>query len=173
MYFGKIWCRLHQFPFNKMYLNLSAKWWPFGGEFTLITRFMGPIWGWAGPRWAPCWPHEFCYLGKESGSCPLPYCGYCTQFPPTKLAARLTVVIAGDDFIEENASKDQFVIRRTNPWHTHNIRIEKYRNVGGHFQVVSISMFKGKFGHENKFLSTVPLCRETADGSLVTQGGGY
>ena len=24
---------------------------------------MGPIWGPTGPRWAPCWPHELCYLG--------------------------------------------------------------------------------------------------------------
>ena len=33
---------------------------------TLIARFMGPTWahlGPAGPRWAPCWPHELCYLG--------------------------------------------------------------------------------------------------------------
>ena len=25
---------------------------------------MGPIWGPVGPRWAPCWSHEPCYLGK-------------------------------------------------------------------------------------------------------------
>ena len=24
---------------------------------------MGPIWGRQEPRWAPCWPHELCYLG--------------------------------------------------------------------------------------------------------------
>ena len=24
---------------------------------------MGPTWGLTGPRWAPCWPHEPCYLG--------------------------------------------------------------------------------------------------------------
>ena len=33
---------------------------------TLIARFMGPTWGPlgpTGPRWAPCWPHEPCYLG--------------------------------------------------------------------------------------------------------------
>ena len=31
-----------------------------------IARFMGPTWahlGPTGPRWAPCWPHEVCYLG--------------------------------------------------------------------------------------------------------------
>ena len=31
-----------------------------------IARFMGPTWdhlGPTGPRWAPCWPHELCYLG--------------------------------------------------------------------------------------------------------------
>ena len=34
---------------------------------TLIARFMGPTWahlGSTGPRWAPCWPHEPCYLGN-------------------------------------------------------------------------------------------------------------
>ena len=34
---------------------------------SLIARFMGPTWGQhlglTGPRWAPCWPHEPCYLG--------------------------------------------------------------------------------------------------------------
>ena len=25
---------------------------------------MGPILGLTGPRWAPCWPHELCYLGS-------------------------------------------------------------------------------------------------------------
>ena len=32
----------------------------------LIARFTGPAWGHlgtTGPRWAPCWPHEPCYLG--------------------------------------------------------------------------------------------------------------
>ena len=32
---------------------------------TLIARFMGSTWAhlWpTGPRWAPCWPHELCYL---------------------------------------------------------------------------------------------------------------
>ena len=31
-----------------------------------IARFMGPTWahlGPTGPRWAPCYPHELCYLG--------------------------------------------------------------------------------------------------------------
>ena len=34
----------------------------------LIARFMGPTWahlGPTGPRWAPCWPHELCYLGPQ------------------------------------------------------------------------------------------------------------
>ena len=42
---------------------------------TLIARFMGqhgahlgPI----GPRWAPCWPHELCYLGQYSVTFLLP-----------------------------------------------------------------------------------------------------
>ena len=37
--------------------------------YTLIARFMGPTWahlGPTGPRWAPCWPHEPCYLGSSS-----------------------------------------------------------------------------------------------------------
>ena len=32
---------------------------------SLIARFMGATWahlGPTGPRWAPCWPHELCYL---------------------------------------------------------------------------------------------------------------
>ena len=39
---------------------------------TLIVRFMGPTWGPSGaegPRWAPCWPHELCYLGKIFRGC--------------------------------------------------------------------------------------------------------
>ena len=38
-------------------------------ETTLIARFMGPTWahlGPTGPRWAPCWPHEPCYLGMKA-----------------------------------------------------------------------------------------------------------
>ena len=37
------------------------------GPVPLIARFMGPTWahlGLTGPRWAPCWSHERCYLGK-------------------------------------------------------------------------------------------------------------
>ena len=36
---------------------------------TLKARFMGPTWGHlgpTGPRWAPCWPHEIYYLGKDT-----------------------------------------------------------------------------------------------------------
>ena len=36
-------------------------------KLTQITRFMGPTWAHLGPvvpRWAPCSPHETCYLGK-------------------------------------------------------------------------------------------------------------
>ena len=33
------------------------------GKLALLARFMGPTWGPTGPRWAPCWPHEPCYLG--------------------------------------------------------------------------------------------------------------
>ena len=35
---------------------------------TLIARFKGLTWGPSGPtgpRWAPCWPHELCYLGTK------------------------------------------------------------------------------------------------------------
>ena len=32
---------------------------------TPIAKFMGPTWGPSeADRWAPCWPHEFCYLGR-------------------------------------------------------------------------------------------------------------
>ena len=37
---------------------------------TLIARFMGPTWahlGPTGPRLAPYWPHELCYLGSTRG----------------------------------------------------------------------------------------------------------
>ena len=35
-------------------------------EQSLTARFMGPTWdpGPTGPRWAPFWPHEVCYLGS-------------------------------------------------------------------------------------------------------------
>ena len=36
---------------------------------SLIAKFMGPTWGpfgATGPRWAPCWPHELCYLGYSA-----------------------------------------------------------------------------------------------------------
>ena len=36
-----------------------------------IARVMGPTWahlGPVGPRWAPCWPHEPCYLGCQCNS---------------------------------------------------------------------------------------------------------
>ena len=37
-------------------------------DATLISRLMGPTWAHlrpAGPRWAPCWPHELCDLGSD------------------------------------------------------------------------------------------------------------
>ena len=37
-------------------------------KVSLIARFMGLTWGHlgpTGPRWAPCWPHEPCYLGSR------------------------------------------------------------------------------------------------------------
>ena len=37
-------------------------------RLTLIARLMGPKWahlGPTGPRWAPFWPHELCYLGSD------------------------------------------------------------------------------------------------------------
>ena len=40
-------------------------------RITQITWFMGPTWGLPGaegPRWAPCWPHEPCYLGTSLAS---------------------------------------------------------------------------------------------------------
>ena len=44
--------------------------------YALIARFMGPTWGHlgpVGPRWAPCWSHELCYLGGF----PLMHCMPC------------------------------------------------------------------------------------------------
>ena len=42
---------------------------------TLIARFMGPIWGPSGAkRWAPCCPHELCYLGSFYVSAVLTLC---------------------------------------------------------------------------------------------------
>ena len=37
------------------------------GSTLLIAKYVGPTWahlGPTGPRWAPCWPHEPCYLGS-------------------------------------------------------------------------------------------------------------
>ena len=39
-----------------------------GSVTTLIARFKGQYGahlGPTGPRWAPCWPHELCYMGKS------------------------------------------------------------------------------------------------------------
>ena len=50
---------------------------------TLITRLMGPIWahlGLTGPRCAPCWPHELCYLGTHLGVC-CSVLTWCSQVP--------------------------------------------------------------------------------------------
>ena len=43
---------------------------------SLIAWFMGPTWGPSGatgPRWAPSWPHEFCYLGYLPALWPPPF----------------------------------------------------------------------------------------------------
>ena len=48
--------------------HLGACRWLATSSHTLIARFMGPTWGHlgpTGPRWAPCWPHELCYLGSD------------------------------------------------------------------------------------------------------------
>ena len=50
---AKLWCSLCCQPEQAV------------GWMSLIARFMGPTWGpsGVGPRWAPCWSHEPCYLG--------------------------------------------------------------------------------------------------------------
>ena len=47
----------------------QAWYWSHHFSISLIAKFMGPIWahlGPTGPSWAPCWPHELCYLGLFS-----------------------------------------------------------------------------------------------------------
>ena len=47
----------------------QAWYWSHHFSISLIAMFMGPTWahlGPTGPRWAPCWPHELCYLGLFS-----------------------------------------------------------------------------------------------------------
>ena len=38
--------------------------------FTQKAKFIGPTWGPTEPRWAPCWPHELHYLGRDPDQVP-------------------------------------------------------------------------------------------------------
>ena len=56
---------------------------------SLIARFMGPTWahlGPTGPRWAPCWPHDLCYLGC-----------YCQIYLTLKCIYELSVLFYSND----------------------------------------------------------------------------
>ena len=62
---NKVWC-LNQDEECSRYMYIEERHWtgkqPFGTQATpLIARFMEPTC--VGPRWAPCWPHDPCYLG--------------------------------------------------------------------------------------------------------------
>ena len=44
-------------------ISNNYNWWQkWSSKSALIARFMGPT----GPRWAPCWSYEPCYLGGSS-----------------------------------------------------------------------------------------------------------
>ena len=88
--FSEIRIKILTFSTMKMHLKMSSvKWRPFcpGGDELIIMKW-GPqchdsiiyipweqgLWGQhgahmgpTGPRWAPCWSHESCYLGKGHG----------------------------------------------------------------------------------------------------------
>ena len=69
------WTTIMRLQFNIMIHNTMDSWTIKDNSYmmrssvmtSLITSFMGPTWGPSGatePRWAPCWPHELCYLGN-------------------------------------------------------------------------------------------------------------
>ena len=52
-----------------------------------IAKFMGPTWDPPGsyrPRWAPCWPHEPCYL-----RCFTRQCEQSVEWPPMVIAGNI------------------------------------------------------------------------------------
>ena len=57
---------LYESPSSRILLHMYQ---PCKEGCTLIARFMGPSWGPPGPGWAPCWPHEPCYLGNSPVVC--------------------------------------------------------------------------------------------------------
>ena len=62
-------CRHHSRDYKPYGVSVS--------DHTLIARFMGPPWGPPGPRWAPCWPHGTCYLGRFRWYIQMAYCKVC------------------------------------------------------------------------------------------------
>ena len=57
----KTWRTWIPFTGNKLHQTTTKR------KLTQMARFMGPTWGHlgpTGPRWAPWWPHELCYLGS-------------------------------------------------------------------------------------------------------------
>ena len=56
---------------NIPWTHSKFRWSLLSSVTTLIARFMRPTWahlGPTGPRWAPCWPHEPCYLENQCDS---------------------------------------------------------------------------------------------------------
>ena len=73
---------------------------------TLIARFMGPTWSPSGAeRWAPCWPHEFCYMGND---------GISTKYDCNQMVQAVTFYryIVRAQYLRESISHDFAFFRR-------------------------------------------------------------
>ena len=96
-----------------------------GEEYTLVTRSMWQTWahlGPTGPRWAPCWPHEPCYLVRScnilcSSSVVLSLCEGIPVDPPHKEPDNV-----------KNASMSWRHHASHKYWQTYNISRTKFQN---------------------------------------------